>query len=89
MMPFLHRKSEILAAPLADTILLMNVTVGRYHSLTNPVGTRIWELLADPIDEAELIARLVAEFEVAPEDCRREVSSFLAKLRERDLLVDD
>lgn len=81
----LQRAADVFAAPLEDDTLLLNVTTGRYHGL-NPVAARIWDLLADPISEDQLIDRLLEEFEVTPEACRAEVAAFLASLRERGLL---
>lgn len=83
-----RRNGDVFAAPLEDATLLLNAETGRYHSL-NPVAARIWELLADPMDEAGLINRLLVEFDVTPADCQREVTSFLAELRGRGLLISD
>ena len=82
----LHRAPDVLAAPLDDTMLLLNVTTGRYHGL-DPIAGRIWDLLAEPIDEEELIARLVSEFEVTEEQCRGDVGRFLDGLAARGLLA--
>jgi hypothetical protein len=82
----IQRNGNVFVAPLEETILLLNSETGLYHGL-NLVAARIWEILADPIEEAALIAQLVAEFEVTPEDCQREVSAFLAGLRARGLLI--
>lgn len=82
-----RRNAEVFEAPLKDTFLLLNAATGLYHGL-NPVAARIWELLADPVDETELVARLVEEFVVTPEACRREVDAFIAELRERGLIVE-
>jgi hypothetical protein len=82
-----RRNNDVFAAPLEDTTLLLNAVTGRYHGL-NPVAARIWELLADPVEEKELINRLLAEFDVTPEDCQREVAVFLAGLQERGLLIN-
>lgn len=82
-----HRKGDVFAAPMEETTLLLSAETGRYHGL-NPVAAHIWDLLADPIDEAGLVARLVEEFEVSPEECRREVGAFLTELRARSLLID-
>lgn len=82
-----HRTADVFAAPLKDSTLLLNAATGLYHGL-NPVAARIWDLLAEPIDEDGLVAALVAEFEVSEEDCRREVAALLAGLRERGLVTD-
>jgi len=81
----IQRSSEAFAAPLDDTVLLLNAETGRYHGL-NPVAARIWDLLAEPITQDALITRLLAEFEVSPEECGDQVSTFLGDLRERGLL---
>ncbi|MBU0724721.1 MAG: PqqD family protein [Alphaproteobacteria bacterium] len=84
----LHRVGDVFAAPLENTTLLLNAATGCYHGL-NPVAARIWELLADPITEEQIVARLLEEFEVTPEVCRAETASFLAGLRDRNLLIAD
>jgi len=83
-----RRTADVFAAPLDGSTLLLNVTTGLYHGL-NPVASRIWDLLAEPIDENRLVVTLVAEFDVAEEDCRREVAAFLSGLRERGLVTED
>jgi hypothetical protein len=83
-----RRTDDVFAAPLDGSTLLLNVTTGLYHGL-NPVAARIWDLLAEPIDEDGLVATLVAEFDVAEEDCRREVAAFLSGLHERGLVTED
>jgi PqqD family protein of HPr-rel-A system len=87
MAPFLRRSGDVFAAPLEGTTLLLNATTGRYHGL-NPVAARIWELLAEPSDEEQLVSQLLREFEVTPEDCRAEVAAFLTGLRDRGLLAE-
>ncbi|NGM24195.1 HPr-rel-A system PqqD family peptide chaperone [Roseomonas stagni] len=84
--PVHQRADDVFAAALHDQTLLLHATTGRYHGL-NPVGARIWELLAEPMAEAALVQRLVAEFEVTEEECEREVSAFLSLLRDRGLLA--
>ncbi|AJP72824.1 HPr-rel-A system PqqD family peptide chaperone [Sphingomonas hengshuiensis] len=80
-----RRSGDIFAAPLDESVLLLNAETGRYHGL-NGVAARIWEMLEQPVGEAELVSGLVAEFDVTPEECRREVSAFLTHLRDRGLL---
>ena len=79
------RSNEPLTAPMDDMLLMMSVDQGRYYGLTG-VGPRIWELLENPITEAELIERLLLEYDIAPESCRVQVTVFLAGLKERGLL---
>lgn len=78
---------DVFTAPVDGTMLLLNAETGSYHGLS-PVASRIWELLADPIDEDALVLQLVEEFAVTAEQCAREVTAFLAALRARGLIVE-
>ena len=80
------RVPDVFDAPLDDSVLIMNVSTGRYHGL-NPVAGRIWEMLATPVSATELVARLVEEYEVSPEECETSVQAFLDHLRARELVT--
>lgn len=81
----LQRSNDLLGAAVGDELLMMSIEKGSYFSL-NAVATRIWELLESPITFDELVARLMQEYEVPADTCRREVERFLAALRERGML---
>lgn len=87
MVQEIRRNEDVFAAPLDDTTLLMNSETGSYHGLS-PVAARIWELLATPTNEGTIVSQLVKEFVVTPQQCEREVSTFLAELRERGLIIE-
>lgn len=80
-----RRRAGCLAAPVRGQLLLMSVELGRYFGL-NALGARIWTLLEAPTSIDALVARLVEEYEVSPEQCRREVGDFVAALAERGLV---
>lgn len=81
----MQRARGILGSPQEGAMLLLNVQAGRYHEL-NEVASRIWELLAKPIDEDEIVAALLAEYDVTDAECRDRVSAFLRHLTERRML---
>lgn len=54
--------------------------------MMNTVGSRIWQLADGTRSEAEIAARLVAEFDVDEETARRSVADFLAALAEKGLI---
>jgi hypothetical protein len=83
----IKRNNDVLAAPLDDSLLMLDVEQGKYFGL-NGAGPRIWELLGRPATEQELVEALLGEYEVTREVCVAEVTAFLANLRERHLLVD-
>lgn len=81
-----QRSNEAMAAPLDETLLLLNIQTGQYHGL-NPVAARIWGLLAEPCTLDQLVEQLTREFAVSEDDCRRAVADFLAGLDGRGLLA--
>jgi hypothetical protein len=82
----LRRANDIPTAPLDDSLLMLNIARGQYHSL-NDVGARVWELLAEPTTRDTLVERLVEEFDVEQDVCGAEVDAFIGELSERGLLV--
>jgi hypothetical protein len=87
MTPRFIRTADLLTTTIEDTLIMLNVPRGSYHSL-NDVGARIWALLEQPVSEPEIVEQLVQEFEVDPDACAIEVATFLGKLRERGLAAE-
>lgn len=81
------RRADLLTAAVGNDLIMMSLDTGQYHSLIG-VGPRIWELLAEPTTEDAIVSQLQASYDVPPDACAREVSTFLADLRERGLVVD-
>jgi hypothetical protein len=67
--------------------VILNLKSGVYFGL-NEVGARIWALLqsARPHTVGEIEAAIAAEFEVAPEECARDVRSLLEQFYAAGLL---
>ena len=79
------RRTDVLTSNVGDEIVMLDVERGFYYGL-DPVATRVWELLTEPVRVADLCARLIDEFEVTPEVCTADVTAFLEDLRESGLL---
>jgi len=80
-----RRVDDVLETDINDETVMMDIDQGRYFGL-NDTGTRIWALLAQPVLIRNLCDQLVAEFEVPPEQCEKEVFEFLGNLLSRGLL---
>jgi hypothetical protein len=83
----MQRTEDAPTAKVGDMLLMMSVEKGQYFSL-NEVGSRIWELLERPVSAPVLVEQLVSEYEVAPDDCQRQVADFIGALRNLRLLTD-
>lgn len=81
----LQRTDDFLGAAVGDELLMMSIEKGSYYSL-NPIGTRIWELLEQPLSFDELVSTLTGEYDVSADTCRLEVAQFVTAMRERGLL---
>lgn len=79
------RNPELLHAAAGDEVMMMNIEGGNYFGL-DPIGRRIWELIAEPATIADICARLTSEYDVAPDTCQAEVLTFLTKLADHGII---
>ncbi len=75
---------SVVDAMLGDETVLLNVESGVYFGL-DPVGTRIWELLARGSTEDEITSCLLDEYEVEPARARVDVKTFMRALVSKGL----
>jgi hypothetical protein len=79
------RRDGLIEAGLDDEIVLLNVENGCCYGL-NRVGSRMWELLANPTRVQDLCKVLLTEYEVDPKVCERQVIDLLEELRVEGLI---
>lgn len=75
----ISRNPEIDATDLDGEVVMMNMEKGQYFMM-NEVGSRIWEIIEEPIKVSEIINALLSEFEVEREECENTVMEFLNDL---------
>lgn len=73
------QNKELNTADIDEEKVMMNLEKGRYYGL-NSVGTRIWELMEEPIQVDQIIQTLLKEYDVEPAICEENVLSFITKL---------
>jgi len=74
------------ACVVGGEAVILQLDNGVYYSL-NPVGARVWALLQEPRTLAELVERVVEEFDVGAERCQADVAELLAALGAHALVV--
>jgi hypothetical protein len=79
------RSSDISARTIGDETIVLSLPGSRYFTITG-VGTRMFELLAEDTSLDELVATIVAEYDVDPGVARRDVEGFIDRLRDVQLL---
>jgi hypothetical protein len=78
--------SSVLSRELGGETVLLNLESGVYYGL-DPVGTRVWNLLAQDLTVADVHSIMVEEYDVAPETLQRDLEELVGELCEKQLLV--
>jgi hypothetical protein len=78
------RNRDVLEAAVDLEIVAFSIEKGTYGF--NPVASRIWQLLANPITVADICKVLVNEYEVDRETCEKEVLDLLEQLRREGMV---
>ncbi len=73
---------------LAGEAAILNLKTGVYYGL-DPVGARIWSLLAQPTTVAAIRDTIIAEYDVTPERCEADIRDLLEKLAAEGLVRFD
>ena len=80
------RCDGLIDAEIDNEIVALHIASGTCYGL-NPVGSRIWRLVAAPIRIGDICARLLTEYEVEPSACERQVLDLLEELRAEGLIA--
>jgi len=77
---------EVLARQVGEETVMLDLANGSYFGL-DPVGARIWQLLADGKTLVEICDVMVDEYDVTRDDIERDLLSLLDDLKARGLIV--
>lgn len=76
---------EVVFQKVGEEIVLLNLETGFYYGL-NPVGSRVWELLAEEGSLRAVFEKLEKEYEVAPEDFHQDIVHLVRELIAKGLV---
>ncbi len=82
----IQRSNKLVSSNMDGETVMMSIENGEYFGL-NTVGSRMWELIENPIKVDALIELLLDEFDVSSEQCEMETMEFLNHLLEKKLLT--
>jgi len=80
------RDPQTASRVIAGEAVVLTPRNGRILTL-NETGSRIWDLLADGPSAKDIVDRLVQEFEVTPDEARRDAEAFFDELVSRDMVT--
>lgn len=76
---------DLLYSKIGDEIVLLTIESGKYFKV-DAVGSRVWELIKEPILIKILCQQLIEEYDISLKECLTDVISFLKKLLEDKLI---
>jgi hypothetical protein len=79
---------DTVAQRLGDEMVLIHMQTDRMFIL-NGTGTRVWELLSNGHDVAEIQRQVLGEFVVGPVELAAEIQDLLDSLRSEQLIRPD
>jgi hypothetical protein len=82
----LQRKPELLFNQIDGEVVMLSIENSEYYGM-DKVGSRIWELLEQPVPFRELVAKLLEEYEVSEQQCTADALAFLKKLDDKKLIT--
>jgi hypothetical protein len=76
---------EQVFSELDNEVVILKLDNGTYYGLSD-VGVSIWNLIQEPRTVEEIANNLLEEYEVEPEQCRRELEALLQDLAANHLI---
>ena len=76
---------KVLMQKVADEAVLLDLDSQSYFGL-DPVGTLIWEGVSAGKTEAEIVERIISEFDVVADVAERDLQAFLEQLADDKLI---
>ena len=78
-------RTDVVFRELEGEMVLLNLATGVYFGL-DAIGTRIWGLIDGQRSAADIVATLIAEYDIDTETCGADVGRFLETLRDNELV---
>jgi Coenzyme PQQ synthesis protein D (PqqD) len=77
--------AQVLARQVGEETVILDLVGGGYFGL-NPVGARIWQLMAEGKTLAEVCETILATYEVSREQIERDVLALAQDLNAKQLI---
>lgn len=73
------RNPDLISTDMDGDTVMMSIERGEYFGIGG-VGSRVWEILAEPKTLAAIIETICAEYEVDPTTCQTDMHKFVGEL---------
>jgi hypothetical protein len=82
----IKRKNDMLFNEIDGEVVILSIENSEYFGL-DMIGSRIWELLEQPLSFKNLVTSLLEEYEVTEQQCIEDTLIFLNKLVDKKLII--
>ncbi len=79
------RSDSLIEAEVDGEVVALSIDQGTCYGL-NKVGSRIWNLIAEPMRVGDICTKLVAEYDVDMPTCERQVLDLLQELHAEKMI---
>ena len=79
------RTLDLIATDMDGDTLMMSIERGEYFGIGG-VGSRVWELLAQPVSIAQLTEAICAKYDVDAATCQADMDKFAHELLQNGLV---
>lgn len=78
--------TQVMARQVGDETVILNLASGTYFGL-DPVGSRVWQLIAEDRTLAQVCDLMMAEYDVARETIEADILGIMDNLSTQGLIV--
>ena len=82
----IQRNEGIVQAEIDGETVMMSIDSGEYYGL-DPVASRIWAIIENPLSVQALKEKLLNEYDVSEEQCQSDVLKFLGEMVENNVIT--
>lgn len=80
------RSEDMIYSNMNGDVVMMGIEQGKYYAI-NGIGSRIWELLKNPITLDEIVNIICADYDVDIAICQSDLHTFIEKMCEHRLVL--
>ncbi len=78
-------EKDLVSAELSGEAVILNLKTGYYFGL-NAIGAEIWSMLQKPMLISDICNSILAEYDVAPDRCEKEIIDLIQQLFDNGLI---
>jgi len=83
----LVRNQDAIWTELEGQVFVLSLANGRYYEFKG-IGSYVWHLLDEPTERSGLIAKVVGQYAVTPEQCEADLDRFVDSLKTAGLVSE-